>query len=141
MNTPLAGRLALVTGGSRGVGRAICLALAEDGADVAVNYRRDDAAAREVVERIRAIGRRAEAFCASVDRVADDQTMVEAIRRSLGDVDILVNNAGIASRGRTVAETDPEELERVIQTHAIGAHHLCGCSSQKCASAVEPTSS
>ena len=125
MNTPLAGRLALVTGGSRGVGRAICLALAEDGADVAVNYRRDEGAARAVVERIRAIGRRAEAFCASVDRVADDQTMVEAIARSLGDVDILVNNAGIASRGRTVAETDPEELERVIQTHAIGAHHLC----------------
>jgi len=125
MNTPLAGRLALVTGGSRGVGRAICLALAEDGADVAVNYRRDEGAAREVVERIRATGRRAEAFCASVDRVADDQTMVEAIRRSLGEVDILVNNAGIASRGRTVAETDPEELERVIRTHAIGAHHLC----------------
>jgi len=62
MNTPLAGRLALVTGGSRGVGRAICLALAEDGADVAVNYRRDEGAAREVVERIRATGRRAEAF-------------------------------------------------------------------------------
>ena len=121
----LEGRLALVTGGSRGVGRAICLALAEDGADVAVNYRRDESAAREVVEKVRAMGRRAEAFCASVDRLADDEAMVEAVRRSLGRVDILVNNAGIASRGRSVADTDPEELERVVRTHAISAHHLC----------------
>jgi 3-oxoacyl-[acyl-carrier protein] reductase len=125
MKAALADRLALVTGGSRGVGRAICLGLAEDGADIAVNYRRDEAAAREVVERIRAMGRRAEAFCASVDRLADDEAMVEAIRQSLGTVDILVNNAGIASRGRAVADTEPAELERVMQTHAIAAHHLC----------------
>jgi 3-oxoacyl-[acyl-carrier protein] reductase len=120
----LEGRLALVTGGSRGVGRAICLALAKDGADVAVNYRRDEGAAREVVDKVRSMGRRAEAFCASVDR-PDDEAMVEAVRRSLGTVDILVNNAGIASRGRSVADTDPEELERVVRTHAIAAHHLC----------------
>jgi 3-oxoacyl-[acyl-carrier protein] reductase len=125
MSGRLEGRLALVTGGSRGVGRAIALALAEDGADVAVNYRRDTDAAQEVVGRIRAMGRRAEAFAASVDRLADDEAMVDAIRKSLGTVDILVNNAGIASRGRTVADTDPEELERVIRTHAIAAHHLC----------------
>jgi len=125
MSTPLQGRLALVTGGSRGVGRGIALALAEDGADVAVNYRRDADSAREVVERIRGMGRRAEAFAASVDKLADDEAMVEAIRKDLGVVDILVNNAGIASRGRSVADTDPEELERVIRTHAIAAHHLC----------------
>jgi 3-oxoacyl-[acyl-carrier protein] reductase len=122
---PLRGRIALVTGGSRGVGRAIALGLADDGADVAVNYRRDDAAAREVVEAIRAKGRRAEMFAASVDRLADDEAMVAAIRENLGIVDLLVNNAGIASRGRSVADTDPDELERVIRTHAIAAHHLC----------------
>ena len=122
---PLRGRIALVTGASRGVGRAIALALADDGADVAVNYRREEAAAREVVDAIRAKGRRAEAFAASVDRLADDEAMVSSIRGKLGTVDILVSNAGIASRGRAVADTDPEELERVIRTHAIAAHHLC----------------
>jgi 3-oxoacyl-[acyl-carrier protein] reductase len=125
MTGALQGRLALITGGSRGVGRAIALGLAEDGADVAVNYRRDEPAAREVVEKIRAMGRCAEAFAASVDRLADDEAMVEAVEKSLGTVDILVNNAGIASRGRSVTDTDPEELERVIRTHAIAAHHLC----------------
>lgn len=122
---PLAGRLALVTGGSRGVGRAICLALAEDGADVAVNYRRDAEAAREVVEQVRKLGRRAEAFAASVDRLEDDERMAREVRAALGDPDILVSNAGIASRGQSVADTEPAELERVIRTHAIGAHHLC----------------
>ena len=63
----LTGRVALVTGGSRGIGRAICLALAEDGADVAVNYRRDAAAASETVAAIEALGRKARAYQASVD--------------------------------------------------------------------------
>lgn len=121
----LEGRLALVTGGGRGIGRAIALALAEDGADVAVNYRRDEAAARETVDRIRGLGRRAEAYRASVDDAGADRQMVEAVGRDLGVVDILVSNAGIASRGRLVADTDPEELVRVLHTHAVAAHHLC----------------
>ena len=121
----LEGRIALVTGGGRGIGRAIALALAEDGADVAINYRRDEAAARETVEAIRGLGRRAEAYRASVDDAEADRRMVEAVARDLGVVDILVNNAGIASRGRHVADTDPEELLRVLHTHAVGAHHLC----------------
>jgi len=121
----LSGRVALVTGGGRGIGRAIALGLAEDGADVAVNYRRDEAAARETVEEIRRMGRRAEAFRASVDDPEADREMVEAVTRELGVVDLLVNNAGIASRGRRVTDTDPEELLRVLHTHAVGAHHLC----------------
>src|SRR5687768_7047444 len=116
----LAGRIALVTGGGRGIGRAICLALAEDGADVAVNYRRDEDAARETVAAIEALGRRARAYAASVDDLEADARMVEAAARDLGHVDILVNNAGIASRGQSVEDTDPAELERVVRTHALG---------------------
>ncbi len=121
----LAGRVALVTGGSRGIGRAIAKALAEDGADVAVNYRKDDAAAKEAVAEIEKLGRRAVAYAASVDSFDEDRAMVEAVLRDFGHVDILVNNAGIASRGRSVADTDPDELLRVVSTHAFGPHYLC----------------
>ncbi len=120
-----AGRVALVTGGSRGIGRACALALAADGCDVAVNYRRDaDAAARTVAD-IEALGLRAVPYQASVDVAADDEAMVEAVLADFGTVDVLVHAAGIASRGRSVVDTDPTELERVMATHALGAHHLC----------------
>ena len=122
----LDGRNALVTGGGRGIGRAISLALAEDGADVAVNYRRDKDAAEEVVAMIQALGRRAVAVRGSVDVLEDVRAMAEASIDALGPIDILVNNAGIASRGNSVAKTDPEEIERVVRTHAIGPHWLCG---------------
>jgi NAD(P)-dependent dehydrogenase (short-subunit alcohol dehydrogenase family) len=121
----LAGRVALVTGGSRGIGRAIGLALAEDGADVAVNYRRDEAAAKETVAAIEALGRRARAYRASVDSFDENREMVEGILADFGHVDILVNNAGIASRGNSVLDTDPAELERVVRIHALGPHYLC----------------
>ncbi|MDP9335346.1 MAG: SDR family oxidoreductase [Actinomycetota bacterium] len=117
----LEGRVALVTGGGRGIGKAIALGLAEDGADVAVNYRRDKEAARETVSEIEKLGRRARAYAASVDDYAQCEAMVGAVIADLGHVDILVNNAGNASRGRTVADTDPAELERVVRTHAFGA--------------------
>ena len=120
----LQGRVALVTGGGRGIGRAIALGLAEDGADVAVNYRRDEGAARETVQAIEALGRRAGAYRASVDSYEEDAAMAEAVLDAFGHVDILVNNAGQASRGLPVADTDPAELERVIRTHAFGPHHL-----------------
>jgi NAD(P)-dependent dehydrogenase (short-subunit alcohol dehydrogenase family) len=121
----LAGRVALVTGGSRGIGRAIALALAEDGADVAVNYRKDETAAKETVAAIESLGRRARAYAASVDSLEVCQAMVEAVVKDFGFVDILVNNAGIASRGQTVKNSDPLEFERVVRTHAFGPWYLC----------------
>jgi 3-oxoacyl-[acyl-carrier protein] reductase len=120
----LDGRVALITGGGRGIGRAIALGLAEDGADIAVNYRRDDAAAQETVKEIENFGRRANAYAASIDDYDACAGMVEAVLADYGAVDILVNNAGVASRGHTVVDTDPAELDRVLRTHSVGAWAL-----------------
>jgi NAD(P)-dependent dehydrogenase (short-subunit alcohol dehydrogenase family) len=120
----LSGRVALVTGGGRGIGRAVSLRLAADGADVAVNFRRDEEAAAKTVEEVRALGRRANAYKASVEVWEDDVAMVEAVVRDHGYIDILVHNAGIASRGLSVADTDPAELQRVVAINAIGPHFL-----------------
>src|SRR4051794_8942853 len=117
----LEGRVALVTGGGRGIGKAIALGLAEDGADVAVNYRRDDTAAADTVAQIEKLGRRAFAYPASVDDFAQCEQLVERAVGDLGPIDILVNNAGNASRGQNVANTDPAEVERLLRTHAFGA--------------------
>ncbi|HWC68164.1 MAG TPA: SDR family oxidoreductase [Acidimicrobiales bacterium] len=121
----LDGRVALVTGGGRGIGRGIAELLGSEGAAVAVNYRRDAEAARDTVRAIEAAGGVAGAYVASVDDAQADRAMVDAVHADFGPVDLLVCNAGIASRGQAVADTDPGEVERVVATHAIGAHHLC----------------
>lgn len=117
-------RVALVTGGSRGIGRAISLRLAAVGVQVAVNYRRDQEAAAATVAEIEASGGHARTYQASIDRRDDDAAMAEAVLADFGQVDILVHNGGIASRGRSVADTDPEEMERVVRTHAFGPFYL-----------------
>ena len=113
-----------MTGGGRGVGKGISLSLAAAGASVAVNYRRDEESAAETVREIEALGGKAIAFSASIDDYEQNAQMVADIERDLGPVSILVNNAGIASRGRSVVDTDPEEMRRVVATHAFGPHYL-----------------
>ena len=120
----LSGRTALVTGGGRGIGAGISLCLARAGANVAINYRRDEDAARETAQTIRALGRRAELYQADVSLWDDCQAMAEAALRDLGAIDILVNNAGIASRGNSVVDTDPAEMERVVRTHAFSGFYM-----------------
>ena len=118
------GRVALVTGGGRGIGRGISELLAAQGATVAVNYRRDADAAADTVAAIHAAGGEASAFHASVDDADACATMIDAVVAQFGGLDILVCNAGIASRGYSVADTDPAEMMRVVAAHAFGPHHL-----------------
>ena len=121
----LAGRVALVTGGGRGIGKAIAELLAANGATIAVNYRRDSDAAQHTVDGINAAGGSARAYAASIDDADADRAMVDAVIADFGYIDILVLNAGIASRGQSVVDTDPAEMQRVVATHAFGSHHLC----------------
>ena len=120
-----AGRVALITGGSRGIGRAIAYRLAEGGADVAIAYRRDDEAARETVAGIEERGTEGRAYRASVESPEDCAGLAAAVGQDFGRIGILVHSAGIASRGDSVADTDPRELARVLGVHALGAHHAC----------------
>jgi NAD(P)-dependent dehydrogenase (short-subunit alcohol dehydrogenase family) len=116
--------VALVTGGGRGIGRAIALALAEDGADVAITYRRDRDAADETVAELEKLDRKAIAYAASIDSQDDDEALAGQVLGDFGFVDILVNNAGIASRGQSVVDTDPAEMERLWRTHVFGPFML-----------------
>jgi NAD(P)-dependent dehydrogenase (short-subunit alcohol dehydrogenase family) len=124
MELSLKGRAALVTGGGRGIGRAIALSLAGAGADVAINYRRDAEAAAETVKEVEAMGRKAKAYAASVENWDEDVAMAAEVVKDFPNLSILVNNAGIASRGQAVADTDPAEMERVVRVHAFGPHYL-----------------
>ena len=121
------GRVALVSGGGRGIGRGISELLAAHGAAVAINYRSDREAAEETVASIVASGGRAKAYEASVDDADAVAAMVDHVVSDFGGIDILVCNAGIASRGRAVADTDPNEVARLLGTHAVGPHHMARC--------------
>jgi 3-oxoacyl-[acyl-carrier protein] reductase len=108
-------RVALVSGASRGIGRAIAVALAEAGAAVAINYRKQKVAADEVRSTIRNLGRPAIALQADVSLSADVEQLVEAVEHELGPVDILVNNAGITQIKPfyELTEADWDEILRV----------------------------
>jgi 3-oxoacyl-[acyl-carrier protein] reductase len=94
---PLTGRTALVTGGSRGIGAAIALALAEAGAKVAINYRKEAAQADAVADKITASGGEAAVFAADVSQADEVKGLVQRVATLFGPIDILVNNAGIAT--------------------------------------------
>ena len=106
-------RIALVTGASRGIGKAVALMLARAGADVAVNYHERAEEARAVVEAIRALGRRAIAIGADVSSAAAVAAMTQAIAEQLGPVDILVNNAGIGLI-RSIDELTEAEFDATL---------------------------
>ena len=117
----LQGNVALVTGGSRGIGRAVCLELARQGAAVAVNYAGNSAAAEETVEQCRALGVEAEAFRADVAAPAACDALIAAVKERFGRLDILVNNAGIARDGLLMTAKE-EDFSQTLDTNLKGAY-------------------
>jgi 3-oxoacyl-[acyl-carrier protein] reductase len=115
----LSGKIALVTGASRGLGRAIALRLAQEGAAVAVNYRERVAEAESVAQEIRSKGGKAIALQAHVADAAQVRSMVERASRDLGPVDILVNNAGVMRRG-DLGDFEWSQMEGMRATNVDG---------------------
>lgn len=119
----LDGKHALVTGASRGIGKGIALALAQAGADVAIGYRREKAAADDVVTQIEALGRRAFAYAADVRDGEAVHAMVARANDDLGGLDAVVANAGVPTRFEPLHAVDPGYFDRVIQIDLYGVFH------------------
>lgn len=119
----LQGKVAVVTGASRGIGRATALALAAEGAKVVVNYASSSAAADQVVAEISAMGSQAIALAADVSKADQVDAMIEATMAKWGQIDVLVNNAGI-TRDTLLLRMKPEEWQAVIDLNLTGVF-LC----------------
>jgi len=119
-------KVAVVTGASRGIGKAIAVALAEDGASVAVNYATKTAQANEVVDEIKACGGRAIAVKADVSNTKEVELMVGKVLQEFGKVDILVNNAGI-TRDRSIRKMSESEWRQVIDVNLNGTFNCIRC--------------
>ncbi|MDY7039606.1 MAG: 3-oxoacyl-[acyl-carrier-protein] reductase [Chloroflexota bacterium] len=122
--TDLRDKVAVVTGSSRGIGRAIALELARRGAKVVVNYRHNEAAAREVVERIKAASGEAIAAQADVSLLSEAQNLITTALNTFGGLDILVNNAG-TTRDTLIAVMKEADWDVVIDTNLKGAFNCC----------------
>ena len=125
----LEGKAAVVTGGGRGIGRAICLAFAKEGADVVVNYASRDQPALEVVDMIQKMGRKAVAVKGNVALKADAERIIQAAAQNFGRVDILVNNAG-ATKPAMLTKMTEEQWNEVVDIHLKGPF-LCTQSASK----------
>jgi 3-oxoacyl-[acyl-carrier protein] reductase len=117
------GRVAVVTGGTRGIGRAIALRLAAEGANVAVSYRSNDDAAEETAEVVRAAGVKCEIFKGDVASPEEVQALFKGVSDVFGRVDILVNNAGI-TRDNIMMRMKEDEFDKVLRTN-LGGTYLC----------------
>lgn len=122
MRIDLSGRVALVTGASRGIGKAIAKAMAQAGARVAVNYRESGTFAGETVREIEAFGGKAASFRADVGDAGQVEAMSEEIISRFGHLDILVNNAGII-RDMLLLEMEEKDWRAVLQTNLFGVYH------------------
>ena len=111
----------IVTGGSRGIGRAVALLAAERGWDVAISWQRDDAVGAEVLAAIRAHGRRAVGLRGDVANEADVLALFDAAEREFGRLDSVIVNAGILAQTMPLAEMSAERIQRIIDVNVVGA--------------------
>lgn len=123
MSLPLQGLKAIVTGGSRGIGRAIAVELARQGSDVAIAYKGSAEAAAEIVAEIEGMGRRSLAVQTDVGDFVQAGNLVSEATRQLGGLDILVNNAGI-TRDKLLLGMRPEDWDDVIRTNLTGCFNV-----------------
>jgi len=117
-------KVAIVTGASRGIGRAIALAFAREGANVVINFRTRDDLAEEVVSKIKKLGQKALKVQADVRNLEEVNEMVELVIKEFGRIDILVNNAGII-RDKTLRKMTKDDWDDVIQTNLTGIFNCC----------------
>ena len=115
---------ALVTGGGRGIGRAICLALAKAGFDVCINYAASAAAAEQTAEECKAFGVQAMTLQADVTDPAQCQALVETAAKTFGGLDVLVNNAGVTA-DKLILRMQEEDFDKVINANLKGAFFCC----------------
>jgi NAD(P)-dependent dehydrogenase (short-subunit alcohol dehydrogenase family) len=120
----LQNKIALITGGTKGIGAAAAIALARDGADIALSARRDDADTRATCEAVRALGRRCEFIPADFAKAADAARVVEETTRRLGGIDVLVHSAGGPVNGG-LFEITPEQWQGAFDVHVHAIFHLC----------------
>jgi acetoacetyl-CoA reductase len=121
--TDLEGRAAIVTGGARGIGRAVCELLAERGCRLVVNYQSSQAAAEELVAAVRAAGGQAIAVGGSIADPATGPALVAAAVEEFGRIDILVNNAGI-TRDASIRKMTDDDFTAVVETNLTGTHRV-----------------
>ena len=117
------GRVAIVTGGGRGIGRAVAMRLANEGADVAISYRSNNETAESAAEEMRAAGVRCEIFKGDVASAGDVEALIKGVTEAFGRIDILVNNAGL-TRDNLMMRMKEEEFDDVIGTNLKGTY-LC----------------
>jgi len=117
------GRVAIITGGGRGIGRAIAVRLAEEGANLAISYRSNEVAAEESAKKVRAAGVKCELFKGDVASPEDVEALFKSVSDAFGRVDILINNAGI-TRDNLMMRMKEEEFDEVLRTNLKGTY-LC----------------
>ncbi|MGE7602637.1 3-ketoacyl-ACP reductase [Peribacillus sp. NPDC097675] len=122
MAQTLTGKVAIITGGARGIGKATAIALAKEGVNVGL-LARTEATLKEVATEIKGLGVKVAYAAADVSSKEQVETAIEAITKELGAADILINSAGIATFG-TVSEMDPEEWKKIIDTNLMGTYYV-----------------